>query len=141
MDRSGLHRLVEKLPEAAFGSARAILDRLQVWPPKPPPARKRIQEIGQEQTERFRRSRRRGTGGGVGFGRIVHRPGYGHSSHSRIEDGAVAVMESCHLYNGHEIAVVERLRLIDDGKSIHYTHEIKGPKGDMHVNEIEFDLG
>ena len=48
-------------------------------------------------------------------------------------------MESCHLFDGHEIAVVERLQLIEDGESIHYTHEVKGPHGDLHVNEMTFE--
>lgn len=140
MDRSELHRLVDSLPESAFDSAKAVLEHFQVWPPQPPPEMKRIEEIRQEHLERMRRSRAPGTGGGSGVGGIVHPGGYGHCSHSSIEDGA-SVLESYHFYEGHEIFVIQRLRLSEDKQSIHYAHGVKGPKGDMHVNEMVLDVG
>ena len=139
MDRSDLHRLVETLPEGAFESAQRILEHFQVWPPRLPPEMKRMEQFRQEQEEQFRQSLRRGTTGGIGGGGGIHPGGYGHTSHSRFEDGA-CVLESLHFYEGHEIAVVQRLKLADDRKSIRYTHEAKGPKGERHVNEIVFDV-
>jgi hypothetical protein len=139
MDRADLHRLVDTLPEGAFENAIRILEHFQVWPPQPPPEMERMTAIRQEQMQRMRRSMRPGTGGGGGGGGIVRSGGYGHSSHSRIEDGA-AVMESYHFYKGHEIAVIQRLRCTDDNKAIHYTHEVRGPKGDTHLSEMTFDV-
>jgi hypothetical protein len=56
--------------------------------------------------EKLRQSIRPGTGGGgSGGGGGIHSGGYGHTSHSRIEDGA-SVLESLHFYEGYEIAVV-----------------------------------
>ena len=43
-------------------------------------------------------------------------------------DSGASVMESLHL------------KQADDEKSIRYTHEAKGPRGERHVNEILFDL-
>ena len=139
MDRSDLHRLVDTLPEGAFESAQKILEHFQVWPPQPPPQMKRMEEIRQEQEEHFRQSLRPGATGGFGGGGGIHPGGYGHTSNPRFEDG-LPVLESVHFYEGNEIAVVERLKLADDRKSIRYTHEAKGPKGERHVNEIVFDV-
>jgi hypothetical protein len=139
MDRSDLHRLIESLPEGAFESAGTVLEHLQVWPPQPPPEIKRMEQFRQEQMEKMSQSLRPGTTGGGGGGGEIHPGGYGHTSHSRIEDGT-SVLESLHFYDGHEIAVVERLKVAEDKKSIRYTHEAKGPKGEMHVNEIVFDV-
>lgn len=80
------------------------------------------------------------SGGGGGGGGIVHPGGYGHCSHSHIEDAA-AVMETRHFYKGHEITVVERLRFIEDNKVILYAHEVKAPNGATHLNEWTFDAG
>jgi hypothetical protein len=140
MDRSDLHRLVDTLPEGAFESAKAILERLQIWPSQPPPEMKRIEEIRQQHLERMRLSIRPGTTGGGGGGGMMHSDGYGHCSHSRIEDGA-SVLESYHFCEGQEIFVTQRLRLSEDKLSIQYAHEVKGPKGDTHVTEMTFDVG
>jgi hypothetical protein len=53
----------------------------------------------------------------------------------------VSVLESYHFCEGHEVFVVQHLKLSDDKKSLHYRHEAKGPKGEAHVNEIMFDIG
>jgi hypothetical protein len=87
----------------------------------------------------MRQSMRLGTVSGGGGGGFMRPDGYGHSSHTRWED-QTAVMDSYHFYKGHEIAVIERLRLTDDGKAIRYEHEAKGPKGDPQRHEIPFDI-
>ena len=65
--------------------------------------------------------------------------GYWHSDHHRWED-QTAVHESRHVFRGHEIDVIERLQLADDGKSIHYRFRARGPNGEAIRNEIAFGL-
>ena len=110
-------------------------------PPKMPPEMERIRQIGRERFEKMRSSMKPGTSGsGGGGGSFNAKTGYGHSGHTHMED-QTAVVETHHFFKGQEIAVTERLRVTEDGKAIHYTHEGKGPKGEPVVNEIQFDIG
>jgi hypothetical protein len=62
----------------------------------------------------------------------------GRRSFTRIEDG-VEVVESHHLREGHQIRLIERFRLSEDGKTLSYTQEITGPgKSEQHT--IDFDV-
>jgi len=140
MDRSDLHRLIDTLPEGSLEHAQRILDHLHVAPPLMPPEMERMREIGRENFEKMKRSMKPGTMGGAGGGGIFNpTTGYGHSGHTRWED-QTAIHERHHFFKGHEIVVIERLRLTDDGKAIHYSVEAKGPKGDDMQNEKDFPL-
>ncbi len=79
-------------------------------------------------------------GGGGGGSSFNPATGYGHSGHTHWED-QTGVHETHHFFQGHEIAVTERLWFVDDGKAIGYTHETKGPKGEPVVSEMKFDVG
>jgi hypothetical protein len=142
MDRDELHRLVDTLPEGALEHAKRVLEHLQVWPPQQPPEVERIQ---QENLERMRRSMRPGTAGTCGGG-----GSYTVGSGGKIENGAfsfsrtedkTAVVETHRFHGGHEITIIERLRLAQDGKTLIYFHEITGPQGTTDRKEIRFDVG
>ena len=62
----------------------------------------------------------------------------GHYSSGRFEDGAT-VIETHRFYHGHEITIIERLRMSEDGKTLVYSQEIEGLKQQQHY-QIDFDL-
>jgi hypothetical protein len=145
MERSGLHALVESLPEGALERASRILQHLQVWPPAPSPEMERMRQINQER--RMRRLMNPGTigklgtiGGYGGGGSFNPMTGYGHSAHTGWEDDETVVHETRHFFKGHEIVVAERLRLGDDRKAIEYQLDVKGPLGDSVRNEARLQL-
>ena len=142
MSREELHRLVDTLPEAALEPAEKALQHFQIWPRQPPPEVERMQ---QEHQERMWRSMRPGTTGGAGGGGSYStgsggRVQSGHFSFSRWED-KTSVIETHHFHEGHEITVIERLRMDDDGRMLVYANEIVGPKGKTQGHEITFEVG
>jgi hypothetical protein len=140
MDKADLHRLIDTLPEGSLEHAQRVLEHLQVAPPQMSPEMQRMREIGRENFEKMKRSMKPGTMGGAGGGGSFNpTTGYGHSGHTRWEDNT-AVHETHPFFQGHEIAVTERIRFTDDGTAILYVHEVKGPKGDPVVNEVKFDV-
>jgi ATP-dependent Clp protease ATP-binding subunit ClpA len=62
----------------------------------------------------------------------------GRFSASTIEDGT-RVVESHTFIQGHAIRVVERMKVSEDGKTLRYSVEVKGP-GQEHRHEIDFPL-
>ncbi|MGE5326840.1 MAG: Clp protease N-terminal domain-containing protein [Deltaproteobacteria bacterium] len=62
----------------------------------------------------------------------------GNISHSRMEDGTL-IFETERFHKGHRIWLMEKLRISEDGKVLHYTHELRGPKGEHHW-KTDFDL-
>jgi ATP-dependent Clp protease ATP-binding subunit ClpA len=56
-----------------------------------------------------------------------------------LQEGAGRVIETRRLFHGHEIVLVERLTLSEDGKTISYTQEISGP-GRSAQHTIDFDV-
>ena len=141
--RETLNALVVTLPEGAIEQACRTLERLQVWPPRPPEMSPRIAEIQKEMHERFTRSIRPGTGmvGGSGGGWSTDPQGKlcdGSISSSRMEDGA-RVTETHRFFQGHELTIVERLRITEEGKTLSYSYELHGPKKD-HSFEIDFAI-
>ena len=62
----------------------------------------------------------------------------GRFSASTIEDGT-RVAESHTFVQGHEVRVIERMKISDDGKTLHYSIEVTGP-GQQHRHEIDFPL-
>ena len=140
MERADLHRLIDTLPEGALENANRMLEHLNIFPRQPSPEMERMRQISREQREKMRRLIRPGTLGGTGgVGSVNPSTAYCHSGDTRWED-QTAVHETNHLFKGHEITVTERLRIADDGKAIHYTHEAKGPKGEPIVSKIIFDV-
>ncbi len=127
--RDRLHALVNSLPHGALEHARNILQDLQTWPPQPPEEIARIRELMEQHMKQgLPPGARMDRGGGGSWstdtkGEIQD----GYFSATRVEDGA-AVFETHRFHRGHEITVLERLRLSDDGKTLAYSLEIHGPK-------------
>ncbi len=55
------------------------------------------------------------------------------------KEGGAEVSETHHFFHGHEITLVERLGLSEDGKTISYTQEITGP-GKSTSHTVHFDV-
>jgi hypothetical protein len=49
------------------------------------------------------------------------------------------VVESHTFIQGHEIRVVERMKVSEDGKTLRYSVQVNGP-GQEHRHEIDFPL-
>jgi hypothetical protein len=146
MSREELHRLVDSLPEDAMEPARQGLEHLQIWPP---PIHPELEQMRLEYRERILKAKQRNASGGSylgggGEGGYSNASGgrmqNGHLSFSHVEENST-VVESLRSYHGYEIAITERLRMSDDGKSLHYTNEIAGPGGKTQRQEITFDAG
>ena len=54
-------------------------------------------------------------------------------------DGDTYVVETHRSVRGHELTIVERLRV--DGERVIYKHEVTGPAGKYDEREITFDIG
>ena len=62
---------------------------------------------------------------------------YGHHSHSHWEDDAVVV--TTHRYHaGQELVIEERMRLVDNGARLMYSHSVTGPDATNDMREITF---
>jgi hypothetical protein len=81
--------------------------------------------------------------------RVSWRRNYGLAARSRdafksgywsfdYEDGDTLVFETRRYKDGHELVIVERIR-IQDGH-LPYKHEITGPRGKRDERDIVFDL-
>ena len=142
--REHLHKLIDSLPEEAIEAASQALSHLQVWPPPLPP---QIEELRQGCEKRLKELEDAQVGeiGGMAFGggtmKLPQDPttplksGYWTFDH---EDGETLVVETRRYKDGHELAIVERIR-IQDGHLI-YKHEITGPQGKRDERDIVFDL-
>ena len=139
MDREELHRLIDTLPEVVLEQTKVVLDRLQTWPPKPPPE---LEWIRQEHRERTRQVMSRGGGIGGSFvggyeldqGRQVRN---GRSSFGYYEDGN-AVRKTHQFHEGIEITITEKMCLGENGKTLLYWYEIVGPDGKKYTQDITF---
>jgi len=138
-NRSRLHELVDRLPEAALAGAQGALEHYQTWPPQRPA---QLDAIRNANVDRMRQSMRPGTGGGGGGGGSYRMgPGgrieYGAQSHNYWEDDA-AVVTTHRYHSGHELVIEERMRLVDDGARLMYSHSVTGPNAINDTREITF---
>jgi hypothetical protein len=126
--REMLHTIVDELPENSLAAALAMLENFKFFPrlASVPPS------LG---------------GGGTLKSVMLAGSGFdthgnlrdGHSSTSRTEDG-VRIFETRHLYRGIEITLSQRMQLSDDGKTLSYSEEIRGPKQQVCRNTFDFDV-
>jgi hypothetical protein len=142
-DRESLRALVDSLPDGALQAAHRALEHMQTWPPVRPPLPTRITELTKEMGERARRGLKPGTMGGGGAGGswstdAEGRIRTGRYSSSRSENGA-DVVETHTFRVGHEITLIERFRLSEDGKTLSYMQEISGP-GRSTQHTIDFEV-
>jgi hypothetical protein len=102
--RQELHALVDTLPEGAVDLAHMFLSRLQVWPPPPPTGQ--VVAPGMQVRTADRKP-------------IL-------SSGERWE-GDTLIRETMRNHWGHELKVVERIRI--EGPRLIYKHAVTGPGG------------
>jgi hypothetical protein len=122
-DRAALHALIERLPDSFLPQAAAMLNTMHG------PVRHAVQPGF------------RGTASGGGF--AIANAGAameGHRTWSRREEEGAVVVESHHSHAGHQIVVVERLRLDAGRHALVYTHEVSGPGGVKQTHTVEFPL-
>ena len=62
----------------------------------------------------------------------------GQFSSSSMENG-VMIFETRRVHKGHQIMLIERIRFSEDGKTLHYSQELRGPKGEHNWSQ-DFDL-
>jgi hypothetical protein len=137
MGREELHWLIDTMPEGALEHAKTVLNRLQAWPPEPPPE---IEQIRRQVRERMSQRARPGTGiaGGGGGGSYTLGQGgrirKGNYSSGYQENG-FAAHETHHFHEGVEITITERMRLGEDGKTLIYSNAIEGPDGKRYTRQ------
>ncbi len=138
--REELHTLIDTMSDAAINAAHRLLTNMQTWPPTPPPTveemRKRMDDYltrrQQEMKQRF------GTVSGFG-GHGNYDPAVRSVSNTRDQwDGDTFIAQTYRRHFGHELMVIERIRV--DGQRLIYKHEIEGPGGKREEREITFDL-
>ena len=133
VDRNTLRGLIDSLPEAALMAARNTLMRMQTWPP----------ELSPHLADLRRQRERLGLTGSMGGITDAWTSGAGgrHEGsrfRSYTEDGAL-IRESSIVFQGHEITLMERLKMSEDAKQLSYSQQLRGPKREHHI-EIDFDL-
>lgn len=141
--REELHNLIESLPEGAMEGAQRLLSNLQVWPPPGLPdlaaMRKRHEEHRAETRKRMAAQQRPGTISGFG-GTANYNPNIGSGQSSTNHwDGDTFIVQTYRQHLGHELMVIERIRL--DGQRLIYTHKVTGPGEKADKRQIIFDLG
>lgn len=141
VSRADLHELLDSLPDGAIPSASSALHHLRVWPPAPFIANPHMTEMRERMQQRMRDAgiagMRGAGGGGGGFG---SGPGgrNGNFSFSVPEEGA-SVVETHRFYEGHEITIIERMRISENRRSLEYTIDIAGPGQERKV-DLAFDI-
>ena len=139
-ERETLCSLIASLPDDALRRARGMLQHLQMFPGHRPPIPPSIGTLRQRMLDRTGPgSGFLGSGGGGGWkrdekGAIQE----GHFSCSGRENG-VMVFETRRFHKGHQITLIEKLRVSDDGKMLNYSQELRGPKGEHHWS-MDFDI-
>ena len=125
-EREALNSLIASLPDDALRRARNMLEDLRDFPAHQPPYRPLpIAHMRQ----------RMGTNIGYGGGGWLQE---GHFSSSSLENGTM-IFETRRVHKGHRITLIERLRVADDGKTLNYSQELRGPKGE-HRWSMDFDI-
>jgi hypothetical protein len=138
--REELHQLIDSMPEGALEAAYRFLTHLQVWPPPLPPQMEELRQGYEKRLKELEEARVGETDVVTIGGGIMDWPqdqgtklksGYWSFDH---EDGDTLVGETRRYKDGHELAIVERIR-IQDGQ-----HEVTGPGDKRDEREIVFDV-
>lgn len=111
IERETLTSLIASLPDDALRRARRMLEQVKAFP-----------------------------GQGIQSGRpLTGKLGLtGNFSRGRMENGTM-IFETRRVHQGHRITLIEKLRVSDDGKTLHYSQELRGPKGE-HSWSQDFDI-
>ncbi len=127
-EREALRSMIGSLPDDALRRAHEILAQLGTHTRYQPPP---IAELRQRMLERAGRAAGF-VGGGGGWLQE------GHFSSSSMENGTM-IFETRRVHKGHQIRLIERIRFSEDGKTLHYSQELRGPKGEHNWSQ-DFDL-
>ena len=140
--REELHNLIDSMPDGAIEAAHRALADLQKWPPPALPdmetMRKRQEQHREETRKRMVAQQRPGTLGAFG-GSGNYNPTTGSGSYGTSQwEGDTFIVQTYRQHHGHELMVIERIRL--DGQHLIYKHEVIGPGDKRDEREIVFDL-
>jgi hypothetical protein len=141
--RESLRELIDTLPEAALESAERVLRNYQIWPPVP---RIEVEEMRERVHELFKKNVEEQiarTGRGVMDSHVMSsnfKPdGDGRASMSTSE-GETSVTFELRIFRGYKLEIEERLRMLEDNKSLLYTQAITGPDGKAGRYEVAFEV-
>ena len=128
-EREVLRSLIAALPDDALRRTRQTIEgsRITNLPPSEMIAKMRqrmLERTGHAGASFFR--------GGEGWMQE------GQFSSSSMENGTL-IFETRRVHKGHQIRLIERIRFSEDGKTLHYSQELRGPKGE-HDWSQDFDL-
>ena len=127
-EREALGSLIQSLPNNALRRARNSLEHAMT----PPTIRPAIAEMRQRMLERMGQI-------GAGFvGAVAGGWQEGQFSCTSVENGTM-IFETRRIHKGHQIILIERVRVSEDGKILHYSQELRGPKGE-HSWSKDFDI-
>ena len=62
---------------------------------------------------------------------------YGGHSHTHWEDDTVVIVTH-RFHSGHELVIEERMRLVDGGARLAYSHSVTGPGATTDARAITF---
>jgi hypothetical protein len=136
--REELHKLIDSMPDGAIEAAHRMLNHMQVWPPPAPPGADEMRQRMKERRTQVMQRQKPGTfaafGGG---GNYDAAKGVASSSFSHWEDDWY-VTEVLRRHHGHELSIVERVRV--DGHHLIYRNEVSGPGDKRDEREVVFDV-
>ena len=133
-ERETLRTLIAALPDDALRRARDMIEHLPIFPGSLPQIRPPIATLRRQMLERRGQMGSGFVGAGSGGGWLQE----GHFSSSSLENGTM-IFETRRIHTGHRFRLIERLRVSDDGKTVHYSQELRGPKGE-HTWSMDFDI-
>jgi hypothetical protein len=125
-EREALRSMIESLPDDALRRARSVLEHARTAP-----GRGMLGLTGFSDLRR-RMLERKGQMGVVGGWQE------GQFSSTSMENGTM-VFETRRIHKGHHIVLIEKVRVSDDGKTLHYSQELRGPNGE-HSWSKDFDI-
>ena len=133
--REELKALIDQIPDGQLDSVNANLNYI-LHPPAPNPRveqfKQRSEEFRKQLPERLKQLQAGNNpngisgfigGGGAGAIGIERQAAYGRYSHSWQED-TTHVTHWMILHAGHEMDIIERLKISDDGKFLCYQQEL-----------------
>ena len=141
--REQLHKLIDSLPEGSWEPANQLLSNLQTWPPPALPdmaaMRKKHADHREEMRQKMIAHQRPGTIGGFGASGNYN-PATGSGSYGMSQwEGDTFVVQTYRQHQGHELIVIERIRI--DGRQLIYKHEVTGPGPKHHESDVTFEIG
>jgi hypothetical protein len=125
-EREALRSMIESLPDNALRRTRSVLEHARTAPGRGLLGLTGFGDIRRRMLER------KGQMGVVGGGHE------GQFSSTSMENGTM-VFETRRIHKGHHLILIEKVRVSDDGKTLHYSQELRGPKGE-HSWSMDFDI-